>query len=246
MYAVTLPGSREAAISRRTSVVALLFLASLALTPHDARGQTRLPTAQVLRRVAEAVDGHRSGRDVWVVASQLDSVNIIGVFESPDSADAAVRRTNPSLLPLRMGPFKTVRDGRFELGFLVGCHHDGISAMSPRRFGIAGIDPGFGLPGTDPGTGVRPSSSAARDTVPAVPPGKYCPLPVIPRGDIARVTITILKRDGTTVTENLPLTADAVFFSLSAIDKFAMPYYARVLGAEPAAALRREIVRGIP
>jgi hypothetical protein len=206
MLAVTLLGSRAVAVTRRRWIAVLLLFASPGLTPREAHGQAA-PTARVLRRVAEAVDGHRSGKNVWVVVGQLDTAGVIGVYEIRDTALAALR-ANQSRRPLLLGPYATLTDGSAtSRAFLIGCVHDPRSAMGPPR--------------------------------------QYCPGQVLPLADIDSLTLTIHKRDGTTLALPVPLSVDAMFFSLSSIDKFVLPYYTQVLGAEQSALIRRRIVSGI-
>jgi hypothetical protein len=56
------------------------------------------------------------------------------------------------------------------------------------------------------------------------------------------VTLTIREGEGTREVRLDGREYDSVFWSLSAIDKFAVPYYARTDGAEYAARLRREVL----
>jgi len=59
---------------------------------------------------------------------------------------------------------------------------------------------------------------------------------------VEAVTLTIREGDGTREVRLDGREHDSVFWSLSAIDKFAVPYYARTDGAEYAARLRREVL----
>lgn len=214
MYVVALSGSRVAGVVGRRLLVAALVAAGLLrpLVAHDTllaqprrTASAPMPTARLLLRVAEAVDGHRTGAPVWVVASEVDTLDVLGVFENRDSAQAAVTRS-AALRPIIFGPYATTPDSRMGPVFLLQCHHDGKSAMIPL----------------------------------------YCPPTFMPFRDIERVTITIRLRDGTDRTVPVPRSVDAVFFSVSALDKFVFPYYTRLLGAEQAAGMRRNLVGRIP
>lgn len=57
-------------------------------------GQNVTPT--LLRRVAAAVDGHRTGRSVYVVASRMFPHEVRGVFDGVDQARAERSRAGPS------------------------------------------------------------------------------------------------------------------------------------------------------
>lgn len=92
----------------------------------NARVPSRVPTPVLLKRLAEAVDGHRSGQRVWVVAS-WDSLHPVGgVFIDRGLAE----RLRDSLgrgWDL-FGPFEAPRH---EIGDLVGagCVHDRLSSL---------------------------------------------------------------------------------------------------------------------
>ncbi|HEU4452328.1 MAG TPA: hypothetical protein VFR81_04680, partial [Longimicrobium sp.] len=61
---------------------------------------------------------------------------------------------------------------------------------------------------------------------------------------VETVTLTIREGDRTREVQLDGREHDAVFWSLSAIDKFAVPYYARTDGAEYAAEMRRKVAKG--
>ena len=60
--------------------------------------------------------------------------------------------------------------------------------------------------------------------------------------DIAEVSLVLRLRSGEVRTMPMSTDIDAAFFSLAAIEKFVIPYYARTLGAEAAAAMHRDIL----
>lgn len=71
-----------------------------------------------------------------------------------------------------------------------------------------------------------------------------CPdRPPVPLADVLNVTITTRLRNGDSSTVTVPATAvDAVFFTLDAMDRFAFPYYTRLVGVAEAARMREAVV----
>lgn len=68
-------------------------------------------------------------------------------------------------------------------------------------------------------------------------------------GNIQTVTLTYRLRDGRTLSESFdPRRVEAVFFTMSAVDRMLIPYYARVYGMTGAAQRRRVLagVYGVP
>ena len=66
----------------------------------------------------------------------------------------------------------------------------------------------------------------------------------VPASQVDSVRVTVFARDGRFRTTSYQKTEmDALFFTLSAMDKFVIPYYGRVLGAGYAASIRDQIVR---
>jgi hypothetical protein len=157
----------------------------------------------LLKRLAEAVDGNRTGREVYVVAS-YDSLNPVrGVFETRREAAALALRLGSSYDSF--GPF--VAPLELASLYFFGCKHDRVFSY---------LD-------------------------------DICPPPQFqfPTDSLAELTLTARLKDGTTRTLSLGPRADAVFLSLPAIDKFVIPYYARTIGVDSAAAMRARIVRGV-
>jgi hypothetical protein len=64
----------------------------------------------------------------------------------------------------------------------------------------------------------------------------------IPLSEIDSMSLVIRTRDGASRTISLPRRADAIFLTMSAVDKFVIPYYTRVDGVDAAAALRRRML----
>jgi len=212
-----------------------LLLGICVLAPSARRGDAQpgpapLPTVMMLRRVAEAVDGHRTrdGRPVYVVASPVDSIGVVGVFESRDSAVAVASAAAPQRQLGVSGPYATPVDvaGRGPM-LLGGCVHAHSTIWAPRPLYCP--EP---RPGPRPGPGPGPQ------------PGEWGPDPV-PFEDVTGIEVTVRLRNGTARTMTLPPSIDAVFFDLDAIDKFVLPYYVRIVGVDQAAAMRRGILSGI-
>ena len=72
-----------------------------------------------------------------------------------------------------------------------------------------------------------------------------CP-PDYRRSDIATMSLVVQLKDGTSRRIELPASADALFLSVAAFDRFAIPYYQRLLGDETARELRREAIADRP
>lgn len=71
----------------------------------------------------------------------------------------------------------------------------------------------------------------------------YCPMGMR-WGAIDSLSLHVRLRDGSVRTTPIPLNVDAIFLRWSAIDKFVVPYYTRILGADSAAAMRRAMETG--
>ena len=176
-------------------------------------------SAVTARAVAEAVDGHRTGRQVWVAACDADSVGVLGVAESRDSA-AAIARAVPvkgaTCSPL--GPFRTTVDTL-------------VAVDRPRR---GPIPYGFEIdPPPGDGPCVHTPGSVARLPRMCVDPNRL--------GRITGMTLTIEASGGTRSYRVAP-NADALFINASAVDKFLLPYYGRIYGPAMAADLRDALV----
>lgn len=184
-------------------VVAFLFLAGL--SAGSAAAQVRGVPASLLKRLAEAVDGSRTGMPLFVVADSQSPHTVRGVFPSrPEAVDAARRA---GITYGAFGPFYAPLDTGDERHSWVIWPHGPLSM-------------GDSVP--------RLREAVAAD-------------------NIRDIVITINTRDGRAVTSTYaPNEVDAVFFTVSALDKFAFPYYARVYGVTAAAHLRAVFLRGLP
>jgi hypothetical protein len=113
--------------ARFSAPVPLLLLMALAGCTAQAQRQTPPePTPVMLRRMAEAVEGHRTGARVWVVIGTAPPHSVVGVRASRDDAEA-LRRT--AAFPAAVfGPFLAPRDPERAGGVLISCHRAGDSA----------------------------------------------------------------------------------------------------------------------
>lgn len=85
---------------------------------------TRVETLPLLKRIAEALDGYRTGVPMYVVANREPPHTVHGVFETMVEARrvAATIARRPDIF----GPYPTTRD---PVGF-IGCIHRGPSDMT--------------------------------------------------------------------------------------------------------------------
>lgn len=188
----------------RGALVAMIVAIGLSGAPSPANAQVDTSiTPSLLRRLGEAVDGHRTGRPVYVVAAYQFPHAVVGVFPDRLRASNERERAGPAAYGV-FGPYTAHRD--IPSGWYYGCRHDGRTSMY----------------------------------LPAICPDR----PRLPLQDIAEITISVRTRGGEMISSRFePGEVDAVFFTLSAIDKFVLPYYERVLGAAQAARMREEMVR---
>ena len=165
--------------------------------PQD--GQGRLPNAVMLKRIAEAIDGDRSGGLVYVVESLEETFPVIGVFPDLKTAKAAAAAARVKVAV--SGPYPTMVDPTH--GILSACVHDRLgSNVHVNRC-------------TPPVSGI----------------------------DLTDITLVLTHVGGRSDTLKLSPDADAIFLSMAAIDKFAIPYYVRSIGIADANAMRDNFER---
>jgi hypothetical protein len=170
---------------------------------------TRAMSASLLRRLAEAVDGYRSGDTLFVVAAWRFPNGVAGVFRNPREATEVARRRGVAYGVF--GPYFAPPDSGNEMM----------------------------LYSLQPCPGLHEPDSWCPDTT-------FALSQAVPYANIKDITITIHAKDGASVERVLaPGEVDAVFFTLSAIDKFVMPYYMRVYGAQFTADMRAAYVRSL-
>jgi hypothetical protein len=166
-------------------------------------------SASLLRRLAEAVDGYRTGETLFVAAARSFPHDVAGVFTTSRQAAEIARRK--------------------------------------------GVDYGvFGPYFAPPDSGNEMMLYSVRPCPGLHEPDSWCPDTTfslnqsVAYANIKDITITIHAKDGAAVETVLPPgNVDAVFFTLSAIDKFVMPYYTRVYNAQYAADMRAAYVRSL-
>lgn len=187
----------------RSSVARSLLGAAVLLVTSTVQGQAvRHPSAILLKRLAEAVDGNRTGDSVFVVASYDSLSPVRGVFLSRDQAEAAARLAGRSYDVF--GPFITMPE-LASGSIVVGCVHNArTSYWEP-----------------------------------------VCPQASFRASDVARISLRVQTRDGRTREFPVSSEVDAIFLSLPAIDKFVIPYYARIIGVQSAAAMRARVAAAI-
>lgn len=76
-------------------------------------------SATLLKRIAEAVDGTRTGEDVYVVASDVFPHDVAGVYPVLDAATAAMKKNDDHRVH---GPYTTTRDTGAAVAFAPFCH----------------------------------------------------------------------------------------------------------------------------
>jgi len=178
-------------------------------TPTPAADTTRAMSASLLRRLAEAVDGYRSGETLFVVAAWRFPHGVAGVLRNPREATEIARRRGVEYGVF--GPYFAPPDSGNEMM---------LYALGP-------------CPGLHEWDSWCPDTTFALNQA-------------VPYANIHDITITLHAKEGASVERVLaPHDVDAVFFTLSAIDKFAMPYYTRLYGAQYAADMRAAYVRSL-
>ncbi len=159
------------------------------------------PTTVMVKRFAEALDGYRTGKPLYVVLSGDPLNPPVGAFPDLRTATEFARKLGRGARV--MGPGLTLSepgDG------IAACIHGGDSRWFTDR---------------------------------CVPPGNFTA-----RTDIRSMTLQITRKDGSRDSIPVPVDADALFLSAAAVDKFAVPYYVRVIGLEATQAMRSAAVRG--
>jgi len=67
---------------------------------------------------------------------------------------------------------------------------------------------------------------------------------IVPKTQVENVVVTVRLRDGRQLTDTFPADrSEAIFFTMSAIDKLLIPYLVRVYGVEYAASQREQFMR---
>jgi hypothetical protein len=183
--------------SRRLATLFLIVLAPAV------RAQEPVSTLG-LRRFAEALDGHRVGVPVLIVACRDSGFRVGAVVTTRTEADSVIARIGRCYGVF--GPYIPIRD-LLAPKAVRGCVHDGHTSNQD--------------------------------------PSPICPASPFLLSDVVSMTLVTRLRNGTVHEMPMGPEVDAIFLSLPAIDKFMIPYYARVIGIDSAAAMRTQIVRGL-
>lgn len=164
-------------------------------------------SAGLLRRLAEAADGYRTGRRIWIVASRQPPYDVGGVFASETTAVHVARDSGE--LWGSFGPYVTPRD----LGQLP------VFIIAPPMH-------------------CRPTI-VCWDVWVQTPDTSWL------EQDIDSLVVTAYHHSGRMARDRVSPDVDAIFFSLSAFDKFAIPYYSALSGPEFALRLRQSVISRI-
>ena len=165
-----------------------LFLFPL-IQPSSLQAQTTAAgmPAGLLKRLAAAVDGRRTGAPVWVTVDTTFPYYVWGVLDNPDSAQSA-RLHHPR--SVTFGPYYAPPDSGNQQTFLTKtCWKDQATQW-------------------------------------------HCPdtLAVTNPSNVLSVQITVRTRDGHEYTSYPGPDVEAVFFTLSGIDRLLLPYYTMLYG----------------
>jgi hypothetical protein len=192
---------------RRIARGVLLAAATmLLLLPVRTAAQEPLP-ATLLRRLGSAVEGYRTGRPVWVVASLQFPHDVRGVY--PALAEAMRNATLAGPSYRSFGPYFGTRDTTT----------DGAPVEA---YGIVCVK--------------QWDTRCLKDST-----GTYATME-----NVARVIITLVSRAGDVQSDTLrPDQVEAVFFTMSALDKMLIPYYTQLYGSRYAARVREEYLSNL-
>lgn len=191
----------------------------------DAGAPPAVPlTTMQVRRIAEALDGFRTGDVVYVVLqaggdAPLAARVVVGERELAERAAANLSQATgrPFIVA---GPFTTTRDQTMDrdvtLGYAVVVHEPESYPLH-RNVGYFGDATGIEEVWLE--IKARGGGTPARV--------KLAPSPT---------------PDVTGIPRSLP-DVDAVFLSFAAVDKFLIPYYARLYGAAASAEIRKRLAR---
>lgn len=200
----------------------------LGVTSASAQADTGSISPGILKRLAEVADGHRTGRPIFVVLSRTFPHPVIAIVDTRERARVVAAANSDFGV---FGPFVAAAEADFFVAF---CVHDSRTTYMhpdwpPLTRWVDSISP-TQRPASMPRTW-RPS--------PMCPPERAR---VFRNGDIDSLSMTFHLRNGTRVTLPVPRNADALFFTLPAMDKFVFPYYVKVLGVDTVAAMRKDFI----
>jgi hypothetical protein len=171
-----------------------------------AKAQQPVPGPTLLRRLAAAVDGHPTGKNVFVVARYDGDNAVAGVLEDRKAADALARTSGANYGVF--GPYTSQVPYPYDLE----CHHEGPSNMTPPlpvRAAPSREDIGRMLAAarSNTATANKKVGSICVDTTRG--PGQH----------VVRRDLIITYSDNTIRVSPIDPPVDAIFFTASAIDK---------------------------
>ena len=187
-------------------------------------------TPTLLRRVAEAVEGHRTGGPVWVTV-QYEFPNVV-IDVRPSREAAQADSASLSMEQIRaLGPVGVL--GPFQ------AHVDpeGLSEPIPPA---RPLSPSVEIPRIRPPGCVHDGYTSVMRRLGGV---GICPDRWIAGELVAQIELTYRLTNGNVITAPVPREVDAIFLTLPALDKFVFPYYARVLGMAESLKMRRLVVQ---
>jgi hypothetical protein len=197
MRAVTQPLRSAARCTRHWFGLCLIGLIGLPVAaPAQRERAAPAPDVILLKRIAEAVDGHRTGELVYVVASPAGDHPVAGVFSDPRDADRLLEKLGKGFF--RFGPYQSPRELAPPL--VVACVHIRSVMLSER-------------------------------CVPPAQPTRF--------EDVTGLTLVIARANGKPDSLVLPPGTDAIFLTLSTIDKFVVPYYLRTFDIRAVSDMRQ-------
>lgn len=224
----------SADLGHRTRGICALVGAALMVTavpPGALDAQSRPLTPTLLRRLAEAVDGHRTGTPVWVIAEYRFPNRVLAVVgdrvrAEADSADLDLARDRGIGI---FGPFVAPRDS-------IRALPDPSDLVPPPPIALPF---GWIRPGCVHDRRTSVMRGLSMETV------AICGDQLVPIDELVEMRLVQELRSGEIITTTLPTWVDALFLTLPAVDKFVIPYYARILGPDEASRMRTDIMRGL-
>ena len=199
-------------------IVITLVVALFGVAPTLAAQTPPPPTTTLLKRLAQAVDGFRNGELVYVVASENFPHPVVGVYPSEQETDSVLAELSEDYHAF--GPYQTERDAR----------PDQDMAFDRQQLALWWVPRHY-----------RPTIHGR-----AIDGDSVGPAVRIPFEDVDSVAVDIFwDRDADPHRVVLPGDPDLMVLSLSAWDKFLLPYYTILYGADEAADMRRGIVERI-
>ena len=188
-------------------VAITIAVSGMLFSPNRLVAQSAPMSAGLARVLAETADGFRDGQPHWIVVSPRYPYRVSGVYSSESAARASLV---PGQGDLVSGPW-----------------------ITPPGFD----PPRYELPPLPEPPDVLVGCKHMLLPIPSIM-DPYCPTRRISVRDLREMTL-VIRTGADTIRVNLLEggIADAVFLTASTLDKFVLPYYARVYGPAFAAAM---------